>query len=751
MMNLLIPPIFDDEDKTLVAHHLFIIIWTLMAVAWLALLIAVILPETVYRWLLVVGVIESAGLILLALNRYGHTRFVSNLLIVIIWAVATGMALTGGGTSSNAMTIYLIVVLIAGLVLSGKAGLITAALCSLTGLFLVYLEYSGALPINRVSHTPLTLWIASTIYIAIIISLQYLASRTIRNALKQLRRELKERQRADAALRESEEKYRNLVENVSDVIYEIDSQGVVIYISPVVRDVMGYEQADIVGKKFIEFVYEDDRSRLIERFFELSEGIEYPFEYRLIHKSGDIRWVRTKTTPIMEGGSFKGARGTLIDITGRKQTEKALQQSEERYRTLVENASDIVFRTDENGYFTFVNPAALRVSGYEEGEVIGKHYKMFIRTDMFKEAITSFANQLIKKIPNTYTEYPLLTKEGHEVWLGQNTQLIMKEDRVTGFQAVARDITERKRMEKELSDSEEKYRLMLENIQDGYYEVDLLGNLTFNNPSLSSILGYSKEELIGMNNRQYMDEENAKKVFRAFNTVYKTEEPTSLFEWELIRRDRTKAFVGCSVSLIKAPSGVPIGFRGIVRDITYKKKAEEALQHSERRYRELSIIDDLTQLYNSRYFYHQLKGEIDRVTRYEEQPMTLLLLDLDNFKQFNDAYGHVEGDQVLSRLGKGVKRCLRKTESAERYGGEEFKILLPMTTIKDAAVTAERIRTEFKKETFSPAPGKDVYVTVSIGLGQYKPQEDMKAFVHRVDQLMYQAKKNGKDMIYSEL
>ncbi|MEI6314068.1 MAG: PAS domain S-box protein, partial [Syntrophus sp. (in: bacteria)] len=726
MMNLLIPPIFDDEDKTLVAHHLFIIIWTLMAVAWLALLIAVILPETVYRWLLVVGVIESAGLILLALNRYGHTRFVSNLLIVIIWAVATGMALTGGGTSSNAMTIYLIVVLIAGLVLSGKAGLITAALCSLTGLFLVYLEYSGALPINRVSHTPLTLWIASTIYIAIIISLQYLASRTIRNALKQLRRELKERQRADAALRESEEKYRNLVENVSDVIYEIDSQGVVIYISPVVRDVMGYEQADIVGKKFIEFVYEDDRSRLIERFFELSEGIEYPFEYRLIHKSGDIRWVRTKTTPIMEGGSFKGARGTLIDITGRKQTEKALQQSEERYRTLVENASDIVFRTDENGYFTFVNPAALRVSGYEEGEVIGKHYKMFIRNDMFKEAITSFANQLIKKIPNTYTEYPILTKEGHEVWLGQNTQLIMKEDRVTGFQAVARDITERKRMEKELSDSEEKYRLMLENIQDGYYEVDLLGNLTFNNPSLSSILGYSKEELIGMNNRQYMDEENAKKVFRAFNTVYKTEEPTSLFEWELIRRDRTKAFVGCSVSLIKAPSGVPIGFRGIVRDITYKKKAEEALQHSERRYRELSIIDDLTQLYNSRYFYHQLKGEIDRVTRYEEQPMTLLLLDLDNFKQFNDAYGHVEGDQVLSRLGQVVKRCLRQTDSAYRYGGEEFTILLPMTTSKDAAVTAERIRTEFKKETFSPAPGKDVHVTVSIGLGQYKQQEDMK-------------------------
>jgi diguanylate cyclase (GGDEF)-like protein/PAS domain S-box-containing protein len=325
----------------------------------------------------------------------------------------------------------------------------------------------------------------------------------------------------------------------------------------------------------------------------------------------------------------------------------------------------------------------------------------------------------------------------------------MEEDHVVGFQAVVRDITDRKRIEKELSDSEKKYRMMLENIQDGYYEVDLLGNLTFVNPSLSRILGYSEEELIGMNNRQYMDEENAKKVFRAFNVVYKTEAPTSHFDWELIRKDKTKAFVGCSVSLIKDSFDKPVGFRGIIRDITDTKKAEEALQDSEKRYRELSIIDDLTRLYNSRYFYHQLKIEIDRADRYR-QPLTLLLLDLDDFKRFNDAYGHVEGDQVLFRLGQVVKQCLRETDFACRYGGEEFTILLPMTTSKDAAVTAERIRTEFKKENFSPVPGKDVHLTMSIGLAQYQPQEEMKVFVHRVDQLMYQAKKNGKDRVCSE-
>jgi len=170
------------------------------------------------------------------------------------------------------------------------------------------------------------------------------------------------------------------------------------------------------------------------------------------------------------------------------------------------------------------------------------------------------------------------------------------------------------------------------------------------------------------------------------------------------------------------------------------------LQKREERYRELSIVDELTQLYNSRYFYHQLKIEIDRTDRYR-LPLTLLLLDIDDFKRFNDAFGHVEGDQVLMRFGQMVKRCLRHMDSAYRYGGEEFTILLPMTASEAGIVIAERIRKEFKAEHFSPLPDQDICVTVSIGIAQYRPQADMKAFVNQVDQLMYQAKKNGKDQV----
>jgi len=185
------------------------------------------------------------------------------------------------------------------------------------------------------------------------------------------------------------------------------------------------------------------------------------------------------------------------------------------------------------------------------------------------------------------------------------------------------------------------------------------------------------------------------------------------------------------------------------QEIEERKQAEEALMDSEKRFRELSIVDELTFLYNSRHFYSQLKIELERSNRYK-QHLTLLLLDLDDFKVLNDTYGHVEEDKVLRQLGQVIKKCLRKTDSAYRYGGEEFTVLLPMTTSVNGVVIAERIRTEFNKETFSPEPGQDIHLTVSIGIAQYKPQEDMKSFVNRVDQLMYQAKKNGKDRVCSE-
>ena len=140
---------------------------------------------------------------------------------------------------------------------------------------------------------------------------------------------------------------------------------------------------------------------------------------------------------------------------------------------------------------------------------------------------------------------------------------------------------------KELSRSEEKYRTILENIEDAYYETDLAGNLTFFNPSMCRIFGYSGDELMGINNRQFTDAENGEKLFQAFHKVYTTGRPTKGFDWQIIRKDGATINIEASVSLLKDSSGKPMGFRGIIRDITERKKSEEKLKESEERYKAL--------------------------------------------------------------------------------------------------------------------------------------------------------------------
>ncbi len=162
----------------------------------------------------------------------------------------------------------------------------------------------------------------------------------------------------------------------------------------------------------------------------------------------------------------------------------------------------------------------------------------------------------------------------------QRTEQVVKTNR-----ELKEEISERKRTQDELKESEEKYRTILENIEEGYYEVDLAGNFTFFNESIQKILGYDRNELQGMNNRQYTNKENAKKLYQAFNKVYTTGRPTKEFDWKIIRKDRSERYVEASVSLLKDPDGEPMGFRGIVRDITERKEAEEALRESKEKYR----------------------------------------------------------------------------------------------------------------------------------------------------------------------
>ncbi len=160
----------------------------------------------------------------------------------------------------------------------------------------------------------------------------------------------------------------------------------------------------------------------------------------------------------------------------------------------------------------------------------------------------------------------------------------------------------------------------------------------------------------------------------------------------------------------------------------------------------LAITDGLTKLHNSRSFYSQLEVEVDRFNRYKRS-LALLLMDIDHFKKYNDSYGHLEGDKALVKIAQIIKSCLRKLDSAYRYGGEEFTVILPETSCEEAQTVAQRIKSALKAEKFIPKQEKEAKITISIGVTEYYPGEQLSEFIQRADKAMYLSKEKGRNKV----
>lgn len=221
-------------------------------------------------------------------------------------------------------------------------------------------------------------------------------------------------------------------------------------------------------------------------------------------------------------------------------------------------------------------------------------------------------------------------------------------------------------------------------------------------------------------------------------------------EWHYVGKSGAPIPVKLSISPVRDDDDTVKGLVCSAMDITEIKAAELALRASEARYRELSITDGLTRLFNARHFHQQVEIEIERTRRYGP-PLSLLLLDVDNFKSFNDTYGHVEGDRVLMRMGEVISRCLRRTDSAYRYGGEEFVLLLPETDLAGAQIVAERLRSLTAEQVYHPLPTVSEQRTVSIGGTEYQPGEAASSFVRRADACTYEAKHAGKNRVVMKM
>jgi diguanylate cyclase (GGDEF)-like protein/PAS domain S-box-containing protein len=291
-------------------------------------------------------------------------------------------------------------------------------------------------------------------------------------------------------------------------------------------------------------------------------------------------------------------------------------------------------------------------------------------------------------------------------------------------------------MEEALRRSGERYRTILEEIEEGYYEVDLAGNFTFANDAACCQFGYSREELMGMNYRAYVPKDDAKNVYKTWNKAYRTGEPVKSFPFASIKKDGTHIYLENSITPLRNKEGKIIGFRSVSRDITERRQFEQKLA-------EMATHDALTGLPNRVLLSDRLMIG-SALARRSGHRLAVIMLDLDRFKAVNDAMGHSVGDELLKAVGQRLSGIMRKSDTISRIGGDEFVLVLPqISQIDDVTKFAQRILGAFQ-EPFVFGSHR-LQATTSIGIAIYpEDSTNIENLLKNADSAMYLAKEQGR-------
>ena len=402
--------------------------------------------------------------------------------------------------------------------------------------------------------------------------------------------DITDRKVAEQKILESEEKYRLLVENSREVIL-IAQEGKLKFVNRASVEMFDSSYEKLTSTPFVEFIHPEDREMVMSHHLRRTKGEPVPSHYtfRVVTPGGEVRWAEIRATLV----TWEGKPATLnfiTDITRRKQAEEKLKQSEERFRALFDQSRDCVYVIDLGGNFIDANESALRLLGYVQADIPSLNIVSLLDEEDVEKGVREFEEIIRTGFQKFVSGYTLKRKDGRRVYVETQASMVYKDGMPNSVLGIARDVTERKLMEDAIRQSEERYRTIIEQMADGYFEISLAGRFTFVNDAQCANLGYTREEMLGMPSRQYIVKEKREEINALFEKIYHTGIPVKTYDLEMIKKDGTKAYQAISASLVRNAEGKPVGYRGISRDVTERKTAEMKLQ---------AYAEEISDLYNN--------------------------------------------------------------------------------------------------------------------------------------------------------
>ena len=398
--------------------------------------------------------------------------------------------------------------------------------------------------------------------------------------------DITENKKVEQLLRESEEKYRTLAENINDALYSITRDGIISYISGAIKQILGYDANEIIGTRFINYVFKDDFNQLPKQIKRIQSGTTDPIEYRLLTKSGKVHWIRSSGKAIYENNKLVGFQGVIIDINNEKLFEEKLKESEERYRIISNLTSDYLFSTavskDGKNELVWIAGSFEKITGYkiDEYKKVGGWRARLHPNDL---ELDDLDIQKLHKKEKVIREIRTYNKNGSLVWVRSHAQPIWdnKTNKLIGINGAVEDITERKKNEETLS----MMAKMLDTAPNSITVHDYDGKYVYANSSALKMHAYTEEEYKKLNLQELEVAEDKSLVQERWRMI--KEMGGAIFEVQHFRKDKSRIPLEVYAKNVKwAGQSVMLN---ISTDITERKLAEEMLRESEHRYH--SFID----------------------------------------------------------------------------------------------------------------------------------------------------------------